>query len=543
MNKKAPVELFLLGLAIASLVAIFQRAPGYMDADYYFAGGLRLAEGKGFSESFLWNYLDDPQGLPHPSHAYWMPLASLLAAAGMKLSSLFSFAGARLGFLLVAACLPPLSAALSWAISHRRDQAWLAGLLAVFPAYYLPYLGTTDNFGIYMLLGGLWFLALDPVRIAAQSHAGGAADGSPQRQRLPIFVLGLIAGGMHLARSDGLVWLGLSGLASLLPGLGTRGLKLAGWGGWRAAVARLGVLMAGYLLVMGPWLVRNLAVFGSPLAPGGGQAFWLIQYDELYAYPAASLTFDRWWAAGLGMILQVRWEALLQNLLRAFAVQGNIFLGPLIMLGGWRLRADRRVGWGLLAWLMTLFTMTAVFPHQGWRGGFIHAGAALQPLLWSLAPAGLSACIDWGARVRGWQPAQARRVFSAGLVSLAALLAVLVVQGRVVGDNPAEPAWAESDAAYQRLELALQQAGAGPEAIVAVNNPAGYFVAAGRSAIAIPDGDEGALLAAARRYSARYVLLEVNHPAGLNNLYQHPGDRPGLVYLGTLDQTYIYRIE
>ena len=29
-----------------------------MDADYYFSGGVQLAQGKGFSEPYLWNYFD-----------------------------------------------------------------------------------------------------------------------------------------------------------------------------------------------------------------------------------------------------------------------------------------------------------------------------------------------------------------------------------------------------------------------------------------------------------------------------------------------------
>ena len=71
MNWRIYTILFFLGLAIASGVASLQELPGYLDSDYYFVGGLQLVEGKGFTEPFLWNYLDDPAGLPHPSHTYW----------------------------------------------------------------------------------------------------------------------------------------------------------------------------------------------------------------------------------------------------------------------------------------------------------------------------------------------------------------------------------------------------------------------------------------------------------------------------------------
>ncbi|HEX9028167.1 MAG TPA: hypothetical protein VF823_03255, partial [Anaerolineales bacterium] len=122
MTLRRSLLLFLLGLGAVLAVAAFQRTPGYMDADYYYAGGLRLAQGQGLSEPFLWNYLDDPAGLPHPSHAYWMPLASFLAAAGMWASGAVGFWAGRLGFLLVAACLPPLTAGLAYALTRRSDS-------------------------------------------------------------------------------------------------------------------------------------------------------------------------------------------------------------------------------------------------------------------------------------------------------------------------------------------------------------------------------------------------------------------------------------
>ena len=83
MNWRHYLILFIVGLLVPFGISRFQSRPGYMDADYYFVGGMQLAEGKGFTEPYLWNYLDDPSGLPHPSHTYWMPLASIVSAAGM----------------------------------------------------------------------------------------------------------------------------------------------------------------------------------------------------------------------------------------------------------------------------------------------------------------------------------------------------------------------------------------------------------------------------------------------------------------------------
>ena len=82
MNWRHYLVLFVIGLAVPFAVSRYQSLPGYMDADYYFAGGIQLATGKGFTEPYIWNYLSDPQTLPTPSHTYWMPLASIVSAIG-----------------------------------------------------------------------------------------------------------------------------------------------------------------------------------------------------------------------------------------------------------------------------------------------------------------------------------------------------------------------------------------------------------------------------------------------------------------------------
>jgi hypothetical protein len=85
MMRRIYLFLYLAALIAYSATAYFQSVPGYMDAEYYFAGGLELTRGNGFQEQVIWNYLNDPEGIPQPSHAYWMPLVSILSAAFMGL--------------------------------------------------------------------------------------------------------------------------------------------------------------------------------------------------------------------------------------------------------------------------------------------------------------------------------------------------------------------------------------------------------------------------------------------------------------------------
>jgi hypothetical protein len=537
MTWRAYLLLFVTGLAASSLVSAFQNAPGYMDADYYYAGGARLADGSGFSEAFLWNYLDDPAGLPHPSHAYWMPLASIIAAVGMKLAGSISFWAAKLGFIFIGAMVSPLTAALAFAISSRKDQAVLAGLLGAISGFYLSYLGTTDTFGIYMCLGALWFLLVV-----------GPKPGQPVS--IPrALSLGIVSGLLHLARADGILWIFMAGMAALYQGLrngvwATQQIKQpADLKRLRPLLGSLVAMALGYVLIMAPWMARNLDAFGTPLSPGGNRMLWLTEYDELFSYPAQLLTPERWLASGLPAILKARWDALKQNMQTALAVQGEIFLVPLILSGLWYWRKDMRVRLGVLAWTLTLIVMTIIFPFAGWRGGFFHSGAAFQPLFWSMAPAGLDMFIGWGKRFRRWEPILARRVFGAGLVGLAILLSFLIAYRRVMGSSLTNPAWDQGWAAYTRLEGSLQRTGIKPGDVVMVNNAPGYYAANRRPALTIPNGGVETTLTVGKRYGADYLLLESNHPARLSELYEQPVDLPGLSYLTTFEGTHIFLLE
>lgn len=510
--------LALLGLAAVTLVAAFQPSPGYMDADYYYAGGLQLVNGRGFTEPYLWNYLDDPVGLPHPSHAYWMPLASLLAAAGAALFGPASWFAVRTGFILVAALIPPLTAALTWSFSSRRDLALTSGLLAVFPAFYLIYLPITDTFGLYMLFGGLFFLLL---------------NGKPSA--LNYLLLGLLAGLMHLSRADGLLWLLVASIAVFLFRKPSQSFT--------STIFFLLSIIAGYLLVMVPWYVRNYVAFGAPLAPGGSKMLWLTSYDQLFSYPASQISFSAWWHFGIGAILKARNWSLGINLSNMLSVQGEVFLLPLIGFGFWHLRKDRRIQLAVLAWLLTLAVMTVVFPFAGARGGYFHSGAAIQVVWWALAPVGLERVIAWGSRKRGWNGVQAGKVFRSGLVTLSILITAFVVYGRVIGGGGGL-VWGRENITYSQIKTFLASQGMVGDAVVIVANPPGFYLASGNPAIAVPDGDVNSIFQVAERYGAKYLVLEFGStPRGLALIYDHPLEQTGLNYLGNVGGAQIYEIQ
>ncbi len=75
-----------------------------------------------------------------------------------------------------------------------------------------------------------------------------------------------------------------------------------------------------------------------------------------------------------------------------------------------------------------------------------------------------------------------------------------------------------------------------------VNDPPGFYLAAGYPALAIPDGGLDVLLAASRRYQASYLVLEANTVKGLRSLYRQPQDQPGIKYLETVGSAHLFQI-
>ncbi len=530
MTRKLTVSLFIAGLLIAIVAASLQSVPGYMDADYYYAGALRLAAGQGGLEPYLWNYLNAPERLPAVAFAYWMPLVSLVAAGGLLLVPGLGFLGARLGFILLAALVPPITAHLSFRLTARPELARLSGLLALFPGFYLSYQTTTDAFSISMVLGGLFFLLT----------FGEIGWLSGKMIELRLFVLGLLAGLFHLARADGLLWLGGAGVVGLIWFARQR---VSARTRWFRLVTMGGAVLLGYALVMAPWYLRNLREWGGLMPPGNSRAMWVTTYEETMIYPASLLTPQHWLSAGPGVHLLTRWDALVNHLQTALAVQGSIVLFPFILAGLWKLRDRTEVRLGVFLWLVTLAVMTLVFPLAGINGGFFHSGAAFQALFWAAAPLGIDALMSGYARWRHLSQPQSMVRFMSGVlvVTCVALSLVLYVQ-RVIGSEPGGWRLSASDRHYREVEQVLSNLGAQPGDAVLVNNPPGYWLASCRPAAVIPYGDEHMLLAAARQYEIRYVVLEVNNPHQLASLYHDGPSTTDLKHLADVGSTRIYQV-
>ncbi len=170
--------LLLLALALAvRLLAILPiQQPGYMDAAYSYDIALNLARGQGFVEPFLWNYLDNPAGLPHPSHLYWMPLPTMLAWVGLTFFGR-TYQAAQVPFAFLSALLPLVSYWVAAQTTGHRRHGLLAGLLTLFSGFYVPYWGHTDNFAPFALAGSLSLIAAWQVGRAREKQLGAARPG------------------------------------------------------------------------------------------------------------------------------------------------------------------------------------------------------------------------------------------------------------------------------------------------------------------------------------------------------------------------------
>ncbi len=98
------------------------------------------------------------------------------------------FLGARLGFIVIAGLIPPLTAWFATTFRGDRWDGWVAGLLAVFSGFYLAFLPTTDTFGIYMVLGALF------LQVAWLSFGLHTSAESGKPRLWGPFALGFIAG-------------------------------------------------------------------------------------------------------------------------------------------------------------------------------------------------------------------------------------------------------------------------------------------------------------------------------------------------------------
>jgi hypothetical protein len=508
---------FGLALVVRIVAALPQTQPNYMDADYYLVGGRRLVQGYGFTDPYIWHYLDRPTALPHPSHLYWMPLPSILVAVSQAIFGV-NYRAAQIPFVLLAALLPVLAYLIASRISGVRRHAWIAALLTIFSSFYLPYWGVPESFAPFAVAGALglyWACAGSKWKLLAAGACVGLA---------------------HLSRADGVLLL----LPVLLIQIrfhdpnGHKGVFIL-----HAQRSSFILIIVGYLVIMLPWFARNLGVIGAPLSTTGSQTIWMCNYDELFAY---GQQFDLAHLLGCGNVVATRLNGVTSGLVHWLAEAGMIFLAPLIAIGLWRERRARLFQTAVWYAVLLFAAMTLVFTFAGDRGGLFHSTGALLPFFYAAVPLGLDAVVDWMARRRRtWHAATAKKVFGAAFVVYAIALSFFIYRERVIGPDWNDPIWNQSDRIYKTIGQWLREQGEG-DSIVMINNPPGFYYRTGFSAIVVPYGDIKDLLNAAQQFGARWLILDTNRPEQLAALYIQTDTEPQLRLRQVMGPVQIYEI-
>jgi len=553
--------IFLVTLILRIVAAIPIQRPGYMDAHYYYGGAEALYRGLGFNEEFIWNYLDDPQGIPHPSHLYWPPFSSILASLSFLVLGP-SYRAAQLPFIFLSTILPLISYYVSLQFVSGLDEknralirgdtphpprsagrcpdrrhAIAAALFTTFSGYYTIYWASPDSFAPFAVTASLSLVAM----------AHGLRGDS-----LWWFALsGALAGLSHLTRADGVLLLAVlpivlffktrRRLTSPSPVPSGPSRRFPGTTHLRSLAFALLLAAVGYALVMCPWFYRNWLVAGTPFPSAGTQTLFLRNYDEIFSYGRA-LTWQHYLSWGWGPILQSKLKAMGINLVRLVAENMLVFLVPFILVGLWQLRCRLEYLPFFVYGPLLYLTMTLAFTFPGVRGGLFHSGGALLPFLFAAAMPGLDTATAWIARSRShWDVSLAQRVFTIGFIVLAFFLSAFIYVRGVFGSHLLTPAWNQRDQVYADIAVWLDE-NAPPKATVMVGNPPGFYYFSHRPSVAVPNEDIDTVLQACDRYGVDFVILDQNRPHPLREVYSGEASHPRLLLRRTFGLAKLFQV-
>lgn len=519
------VIILAVSLAVKAAAALLISQPGYMDAYYYYDIAANLAQGRGFVEDFLWNYLDSPTGLPHPSNLYWLPLTSALIAPFLALLGV-TFRSAQAGVVLLASVLPLIAYATAGLFGLSARQRLAVAIMTIFSGVYFIYWSVPDVVASYAVVGSL----------ALYCSARGAQGGGSWLAGAAFF-----AGLGHLARPDGVLLLGVAMFALLawtMNGLPSRNAsatnevplsprhRLAAFGGWGL------MMLAVYVGVLLPWMLRNLQVVGVAW-PSSAETLFIREYNDTFRY---GRTLDLAYYLGWG------WQNILASKARAlgeclivFLAPFSIYLAPFGLIGfaSWR---RQRTAWPLLAYAVALYlVMALLFPFAAPRGSYLHSIVALLPFCLAASVKGIELAVSWAAgRLRHWVEPTAQRNF----------LAIAVVISVFASGFVALKSSSEWDVRYRTYERAAAwfRGNAPADARSMVVDPPGWYYSSHLSGVVFANEDIDTNIAICTRYGVGYLILEGAYPIGFQAFYEGRESRSDLRLLADLEGARIYEV-
>ncbi|MEO8252431.1 MAG: phospholipid carrier-dependent glycosyltransferase [Chloroflexota bacterium] len=454
--------LFAVALLTRIAAALLVDYPPYVDPAYYQLVGVQLATGHGFSVPVLWSFLEVGGRLPAnpilpvPSNGHWMPLTSIVAAGSIALLGdlLGSWRAAQLPMILLGAALVPFTYLIATDLWGSRFNAWIAALLVLLAGPLLVMVPLVDAFAVFGAAG------------TAAIWCSTRAVRSP-RPGWWLVLAGAAVGVATLARVDGL----LLGVAPAVAWAIRRDWPLAARIGWGFAS-----LLAA-LVVLAPWLARDLAVFGSAFPSAGGHTLWITTYNQQFSI-ASDPSLADYLAWGPVNIVGSKLAAWGELLGRTAVLLGGIFVLP-FAYGLWRERRRPELRPFLVYFVLMFVVMGAVFTFHAPKGAFYHSSLAWLPFAAALAVANLTSLANGAGRAWPFLRRPATHRFMAVAALAGAVALSLIGSAVVVGQ------WSNAHARLRQAGDFLTAQGA-TSAVVMAYDPAALHALTGNPGVAPP---------------------------------------------------------
>jgi hypothetical protein len=323
------------------------------------------------------------------------------------------------------------------------------------------------------------------------------------------FVLaGLLAGLASLARNDGILLAGAIGLvwlADRLRYLRARRSRRS----WThmddrppiPVVAAIGAAVL-FLLVMGPWWFRQLAVFGS-ISPtsSNGAALWIRTISEWNSI-TANPSFAKFLSQGWQAILASRIDGLVSALGNFAVFITSVVLLPFLLIGALAKRHSRDFGPWFVYTFVAFAGATLLYPLHVPGGAFIHTAIGLAPHAAILSVEGILVFVGWFSRRRdAWNARPAGTLFVWTIVAL-------VIASAVIFTGPVVRGWEASREPRMAVAAELDRLGVPRSDRLLSIDAGGIKYWTGHPGVVTPDDPIDVIESVARAYDTRWLVLE-----------------------------------
>lgn len=293
-------------------VAHSARYPGHADPAFSYGVAENIAAGRGPVIDYVWHFLVPDTPLRHYAFDYWLPLPSQLMALVLRHRPGLPAALELNVALIVLMCAGAYALARS-----LSDAPWVPAVSAA-AALVQP------------VVSAYAMQAESAIYLGAFALPAMAATIYARRWTALWAAAGAFAGLAAMSRSEGLLLCVVLGVAALL------------WHEHSRAHLRVGLLLAGYLVVSAPYLLTNLSHFGSPVPPAAASFPFITDYENLFA-PRVERSPGALFDGGLNQFFELRGHLIDLQLEAVFqAMSPIVSVLVLLLIGSLAVHRDGR---------------------------------------------------------------------------------------------------------------------------------------------------------------------------------------------------------